>query len=312
MSSYINNKRYYTMHQFLKETFNQKVFKVSLNAGFTCPNKDGTKGYGGCTFCSPSGSGDFAGDLNDDLLKQFHTIKTKMHQKWPKAAYIPYFQANSNTYAPLEDLKQLYETALTLDENVVGLAIATRADCLTTPIMDYLQSLSERTFVQIELGLQSMHETTAQAINRGHDLATFEQAVKALRQRGIHVVVHLINGLPGETKAMMIKTAKYLNTLDIQGVKIHMLHVVKHTQMAAMYNQQPFKLLSLDDYVEITTTQIEHLNPNIVIQRVTGDADRDTLIAPLWTLKKFVVMNNIDKRLNAKDSQQGNLFLGSF
>jgi len=302
---YENNKRYYTMNQFLKERFGKKVFKVSLNAGFTCPNKDGTKGTGGCIFCSPSGSGDFAGDVKDDLRQQFESIKTMMHNKWPDAYYIPYFQANTNTYAPVGILRPLFEAALDFDENVVGLAIATRADALDENVLDLLAALGEKTYLQVELGLQSMHETTARMINRGHTLDAFDRAVKALRKRGINTVVHIINGLPGETEAMMLATAEYLNTLDIQGVKIHMLHIVQNTALAAMYEKDPFLLLSLDAYVRITTRQIELLDETIVIQRVTGDADKHTLIAPLWTLKKFVVMNAIDKLMKEKNTRQG-------
>ncbi len=302
---YDNNKRYYTMNQFLKERFGKKVFKVSLNAGFTCPNKDGTKGTGGCIFCSPSGSGDFAGDVKDDLRQQFESIKTMMHNKWPDAYYIPYFQANTNTYAPVGILRPLFEAALDFDENVVGLAIATRADALDENVLDLLEALGEKTYLQVELGLQSMHETTARMINRGHTLDAFDRAVKALRKRGINTVVHIINGLPGETEAMMLATAEYLNTLDIQGVKIHMLHIVQNTALAAMYEKDPFLLLSLDAYVRITTRQIELLDETIVIQRVTGDADKHTLIAPLWTLKKFVVMNAIDKLMKEKNTRQG-------
>ncbi len=302
---YENNKRYYTMNQFLKERFGKKVFKVSLNAGFTCPNKDGTKGTGGCIFCSPSGSGDFAGDVKDDLRQQFESIKTMMHNKWPDAYYIPYFQANTNTYAPVGILRPLFEAALDFDENVVGLAIATRADALDENVLDLLEALGEKTYLQVELGLQSMHETTARMINRGHTLDAFDRAVKALRKRGINTVVHIINGLPGETEAMMLATAEYLNTLDIQGVKIHMLHIVQNTALAAMYEKDPFLLLSLDAYVRITTRQIELLDETIVIQRVTGDADKHTLIAPLWTLKKFVVMNAIDKLMKEKNTRQG-------
>lgn len=220
----LDNKRYYTLNYYYKKKYNSKVFKVSLNGGFTCPNKDGTVGTRGCIFCSRLGSGDFAGNKNLDLISQFNEVKSIMLKKWPDAKYIGYFQANTNTYAPLDQLKAKYETILNLD-NVVGLNIATRSDSITDEVMDYLEELNNKTDLIIELGLQSMHEETLKLINRGHDLKNFEDCFKKLKSRGIKVVVHIINGLPYETKDMMIETAKYLNELDIDGIKIHMKHM---------------------------------------------------------------------------------------
>ena len=221
-----NNKRYHTLDYFYKNKFNSKVFKVSLNAGFTCPNIDGTVGYGGCIYCSSLGSGEFAGDKNKDLVTQFNEVKTMMEKKWPNSKYIGYFQANTNTYAPLNELIEKYETILKLD-NVVGLNIATRPDSISKECMDYLEKLSKKTYLTVELGLQSIHEKTSILINRCHTLECFLECVKELRKRNINVVVHIINGLPYETKEMMIETVKYLNNLDIQGVKIHMLSILK-------------------------------------------------------------------------------------
>ena len=301
-------KHYNTMNDFLRNTFGSKVFKVSLNAGFSCPNKDGTKGYGGCIFCSPSGSGDFAGDIGETLASQFKAIKTRMHEKWPEAKYIAYFQANTNTYAPADTLRTLYDKALNLDENVVGLSIGTRADCVDESVIDVLESLHKRTYLQVEIGLQSMHEKTAKRINRGHDLATFDDAVKRLRKRGINVVVHIINGFPWEDKDAMLETVDHLGNLDIQGIKIHMLHITKNTALGNEYLANPFPLLTLEEYVDITIEQIRRLHPDVIVQRVTGDAAKDDLIAPQWTLKKFGVMNEIDKRMRKERLVQGDLY----
>ena len=300
----LDNKRYYTLNYFYKKTFNSKVFKVSLNAGFTCPNKDGTKGIGGCIYCSPSGSGDYAGNKEEDIVTQFNNIKKIMNNKWKDTLYIGYFQANSNTYAPVERLKELYEPILKQD-NVVGLSIATRCDCLNDEVLDYLEELNKRTYLTVELGLQSIHEKTAKYINRGHTLEEFELGVKKLRKRNIDVVVHIINGLPNETEEMMLETAKYLNTLDIQGVKIHMLHIVKNTNLAKIYQVSPFKILSKDEYINIVVKQLELLNDKIVIHRLTGDPDPNELIEPTWTIKKIDVLNGIDKLMAQKNTYQG-------
>ncbi len=299
------NKRYNTMNDFLKNRFGSKVFKVPLNAGFTCPNKDGTAGVGGCTFCSPSGSGDYAGEITDDLSTQYWSIKDRMEEKWPGAKTIAYFQANTNTYADKATLSTMFETAISLDDAIVGLSIATRADALGPDVLDLLESLASRTFVQVEIGLQSMHDATARAINRGHDLHVFDESINALQSRGIFTVVHIINGFPWEDESQMLQTAKHINTLGVQGVKIHMLHITKNTAMGHAYQREPFTLLSLEEYVDITIKQIEHFNPSIIIQRVTGDAVKEDLIAPQWTLKKFVVMNEIDKKMRALDTYQG-------
>ena len=305
MQYFTRDKRYNTLNEYYRQTFHSKVFKIPLNGNFTCPNRDGTLSYKGCIFCSEKGSGDFAGDPSDHLKKQFLDLKTMMHKKWPNGKYIAYFQANTNTYGPIEKLKYLFETALTLDDDIVGLSIATRPDCLSDEIIDYLSELNQRTYLTVELGLQTIHEKTLDFINRGHDLNCFIEATKALRAKNISVVVHIINGLPGESKQDMIATAKFLNTLNIQGVKIHMLFIQKHTQLAVVYQKNPFSLLSLEAYVSIVVEQLEHLDDSIIIHRITGDAPRDELIAPTWTLKKFVVNNEIDKLMRKLDTYQG-------
>lgn len=298
------NKRYYTLDYFYKQKFQSKVFKISLNAGFTCPNIDGKVGTGGCIYCSNLGSGDFAGNEKDDLVKQFNAVKNKMEQKWSTGKYIGYFQAHTNTYAPISILKQKYETILAL-ENVIGLSIATRPDAITEECMGYLEELSKKTYLTIELGLQTIHENTSKFINRCHTLECFETCVKNLRKRNINVVVHIMNGLPNETKEMMLETTNYLNHLDIQGIKIHMLHILKHTALGFLYQQKPFPILTREQYVEIVCNQLEHLRPDIVIHRITGDPDPNELIEPIWLCKKFCVLNEIDKEFARRNTYQG-------
>lgn len=300
----LDNKRYYTLNYYYKKTYNSKVFKVSLNGGFTCPNKDGSVGTRGCIFCSRLGSGDFAGNSKKDLLTQFNEVKNVMLKKWPNAKYIGYFQANTNTYAPVDVLKEKFESVLGID-GVVGLNIATRSDAIDDDVLEYLAELNKKTDLVIELGLQSMHDTTLKLINRGHDLKNFEDTFKRLKSKGIKVVVHIINGLPNETKEMMIETAKYLNNLGIDGIKIHMLHVIKNTDLADMYASNKFHILTKEEYIDIVVEQLECLNENIVINRITGDPVKEDLIEPAWLLKKFCVLNDIDKEMVRRDTYQG-------
>lgn len=305
MFKYSNsNKRYHTLDYYYKTKFKEKVFKVSLNAGFTCPNIDGKVGTGGCIYCSKTGSGEFAGNVKDNIVKQFNDVKEVMLKKWPKAKYIGYFQARTNTYAPVEKLKELYETILK-QEDVIGLNIATRPDSITDECLDYLEELNKKTYLTIELGLQSSKKETEILINRCHTLECFEEMVNKLRKRNIDVVVHIINGLPKETKEDMINTAKYLNTLDIQGIKIHMLSITKETPIEKMYQKEKFHLLTKEEYIDIVISQLEYLKPEIVIHRITGDPKADELIEPAWLTKKFCVLNDIDKEMVKKDTYQG-------
>ena len=299
-----SNKRYYTLDYFYKHKFNCKVFKVSLNAGFTCPNKDGKVGVGGCIYCSKSGSGEYAGDKTKDIVTQFNEVKDMMLKKWPNAKYIGYFQANTNTYAPVSVLKQKYEPILKLD-NVVGLSIATRADAISDECLDYLEDLSKRTYLTIELGLQTIHEKTSILINRCHTLECFVDVVNKLRKRNINVVVHIINGLPYETKEMMIETVKYLSTLDIQGIKIHALSILKDTALEKMYNETHFKVLTREEYIDIVCDQLEYLREDIVVHRITGDPKVSDLIEPDWLIKKVTILNDIDKEMKRRNSYQG-------
>lgn len=298
----LDNKRYTTLNYFYKSKFNKKVFKVSLNAGFSCPNKK--DGKAGCIFCSKLGSGDYAGDIKHDLVTQFNEVKNVMLKKWNDAYYIGYFQANTNTYADVDVLKEKYETILKLD-NVVGLSIATRSDAINQECLDYLKELNKKTFLTVELGLQSMHDDTLKLISRGHDLKNFDECVHALKDAGIRVTVHIINGLPFETKEMMIETVKHLNSLNIDGIKIHMLHVIKDTAMESLYNKTHFHILSKEEYIDIVINQLEYLKPEIVIERITGDPVKDDLIEPTWLLKKFCVLNDIDKEMVKRNSYQG-------
>ncbi len=299
-----NNKRYHTLNDYYQNKFHSKIFKISLNAGFTCPNIDGSVGTGGCIYCSNLGSGDFAGNSQESLTNQFYQIRDEISKKWPEGKYIGYFQAHTNTYAPLPILKQKYEEILKLD-NVVGLSIATRPDAITEECLDYFEELSKKTFLTIELGLQTIHENTSKFINRCHSLKCFEEMVKKLQKRHIEVVVHIMNGLPYETKEMMLETVKYLNKLKINGIKIHMLHILKDTKLGLLYKQNPFPVLTKNEYIDIVCDQLEILDPSIVIHRITGDPKKEDLIAPNWLLKKFDVLNSIDKELVRRNTYQG-------
>ena len=300
-----HEKHYNTLNNYYLMKYSKKVFKIALNGGFTCPNIDGTVATGGCTFCSYMGSGDFAGNKLEPLKLQFEKIKKVMHMKWEDGYYIAYFQANTNTHAPLERLKSLYEEAIALDPNIVMLSIATRPDVLPDDVVEYLGELNQRMPIQVELGLQTIHQKTSDYINRAHDLACFDDAVKRLRSKNIEVIVHIINGLPFETKEMMIETVKHLNTLDIQGIKIHMLHLMEKTKMGHEYKKNPWHLLTLEEYVDVTVDQLLWLRKDIIIHRLTGDAPSAMLIAPDWTRRKFVVTNEIDKKMRKIGLFQG-------
>ena len=267
----LDNKRYHTLNYHLKNKYGKKTFKVSLNANFSCPNKINGSG---CIFCSRLGSGDFAGNKDKSLVTQFNEVKEIMAKKWPNSYYIGYFQANTNTYAPTSILKEKYETILALP-NVIGLDIATRSDAISKETLDYLEELNKRTNLTIELGLQSMHEKTLKLIKRGHTLENFEKMVKGLQRRNIEVVVHIINGLPNETKEDMLETVKYLNKLKINGIKIHMLYIVKDTPLYDMYKENKFHILTKEEYIDIVVSQLELLDENIVIHRITGDPKKE-------------------------------------
>ncbi len=297
----LDNKRYHTLNYYYKKKYGKKTCKISLNGNFSCPNK---KNNIGCIFCSKLGSGDFAGEKEKDLITQFEEIKKVMEKKWPNSNYIGYFQANTNTYAPVNVLKEKYEKIIALP-NVVGLNIATRSDAIQDECYAYLEELNKETDLTIELGLQSMHEKTLKLINRGHTLKNFERAVKRLQSLNIKVVVHIINGLPGETKEDMVNTIRYLNHLHIDGIKIHMLHILKDTELFNLYKKEKFPILTKEEYIDIVIAELEELDPKIVIHRITGDPKKEDLIAPTWLLKKTILLNDIDKEMARRNTYQG-------
>ena len=299
----LDNKRYYTLNYYNQMKYGSKVMKISLNAGFTCPNIDGTKGTGGCIYCL-SGSNK---NTEKDLIKQFYEVRDIMEKKWPGSKYIGYFQANTNTYAPLSELKEKYESILKLD-NVIGLNIATRPDSISDEVLDYLEELSHRTNLVIELGLQTTNEKTAELINRCCSLKEFDDCLEKLNKRNIDVVVHIINGLPYETKEDMINTVKYLSNKKILGIKIHMLHVLKGTKLYDLYEKEHFHILTKEEYVDIVCEQLEYLREDIVINRITGDPEVEDLIEPTWLVKKFGVLNEIDKEMVKRDIYQGDKY----
>lgn len=299
-----DNKRYHTWNYYLRNTFGEKVFKVSINAGFTCPNIDGKVSFGGCTYCSKEGSGDFAGNPKDNLIKQFDDITQMMHKKWPNAKYIGYFQAFTNTYAPVDILKEKYETILSLD-NVIGLSISTRPDCLEDDVVEYLNELNERTNLWVELGLQTIHDSTSKLINRGHDYNEFLKGLEKLKAKNIKVIVHIINGLPGEDYNMMMETAKAVANMGVDGIKIHLLHVIKDTPMEKMLQNGMLTLMNQEEYINLVCDQLEILPETMIVHRLTGDGKRDELVGPLWSLKKWEVLNAIDDELKKRNSYQG-------
>ncbi|MBB6455430.1 hypothetical protein HNQ94_003930 [Salirhabdus euzebyi] len=299
-----DHKRYHSWNYHLKNTFGHKVFKVALDGGFDCPNRDGTVAYGGCTFCSAAGSGDFAGDRAEDLEVQFHKIKDKMHYKWKNGKYMAYFQAFTNTHAPVAELREKYEKVLKQD-GVVGLSIATRPDCLPDDVIEYLAELNERTYLWVELGLQTAHEKTSNLINRAHDLNCYLEGVEKLRKHNIRVCSHIINGLPGEDYNMMMETARIVANMDIQGLKIHLLHLLKGTPLVKQYEKGMLEFLSKEDYIRLVVDQLEVIPSETIIHRITGDGPANLMIGPMWSLNKWSVLNEIDAELEKRNSWQG-------
>ena len=300
----LDNKRYHTLNYFYKNKFGTKVFKLSLNGGFGCPNLDGTVGYGGCIYCSKSGSGEFGGNKLKSLTEQVADMKKVVNKNNIPCKYIGYFQARTNTYADVQTLKKKYEEVLKC-ENIIGLNIATRSDAISDECLHYLEKLNKKTFLTIELGLQTIHKKTSDLINRCHSLESFDSMVKKLRERNINVVVHIINGLPFETEEMMLDTVRHINKLDIQGIKIHMLHVIKDTAMANLFMKEKFHILTKEEYIDIVIKQLELLRPEIVINRITSDPDKSTLLEPTWLLKKCSLLNDIDKEMKKRNTYQG-------
>ena len=299
-----NNKRYNTLDGFFKRKFGCKIAKITLNGGFSCPNRDGTKSQGGCIYCSEKLSGDFAGNPSDSIRMQMDEGIMRISSKWKNVKYMPYFQAGTNTYAPTEQLKTLYEEALSY-ENTVGLSVATRPDCISDETLEYLSDVNKRTFLTVELGLQSVFDTTGDIINRHTTYAEFLHCYNRLTDKGIAVCVHLINGLPGETRDMMMESVRRVSELKPWSLKLHLLHVIKGTVCEKMYLNGDFETFELEDYVNLICDELEIIHPDTVIQRLTGDGVREELTAPLWSIKKFEVLNAIDKELLRRDSFQG-------
>ena len=302
-----NNKRYYAYDYYLRHTYGRKCRRIPLDAGFTCPNRDGTRGVGGCVFCSAKGSGDFTVSCERSVIEQYNEINSSISSKWDESALnIPYFQAYTNTYAPLEILRAKFEEALTIP-NIAELCIATRADCLEDDTLLYLETLTSRTPVMLELGLQSVHDATAKLMNRGHTYLEFLDGYARARKLApsVRLCVHLIFGLPGETHDMMLDSVKEVARLKPDAVKMHLLHVLKNTRLAEMYANGEFETMTLEAYADTVVTALEHLPLETVICRVTGDGAPDELIAPDWSRKKFVVMNTIDKLMVERDTYQG-------
>lgn len=297
------NKRYNSLDEFYKKKFGTKIAKISLNANFTCPNIDGKKAFGGCTFCL-AGSSMFGGDKQKSLLEQFEEGKKRVQTKWKDAKYIAYFQANTNTYDTVDNLKKRFEIFLNM-KDVVGIDISTRADAINEDVLDYLEELNKKTFLTIELGLQTIHEKTRKELNRFEEIEEITKICKELKKRNINTVVHIINGFRNETKDDMLETIKFVNKLEVDGVKIHMLFIEKGTKLSKEYLGNPFHILTLNEFVDIVCDQIELLNKDIVLYRLTGDPNKELTIEPTWTHKKFVVLNEIDKELKKRNTYQG-------
>ena len=297
-------ERIHTLNQHYRSMFGEKIYKLSLNGGFSCPNRDGTIGIGGCIFCSAGGSGDFAADRNLSIKEQIQEAKHIFSAKNTGKKYIAYFQAFTNTYGPLPYLKKIYQEAIEPDE-IVGLSIGTRPDCLPDDVISLLGEINQHKPVYLELGLQTIHEQTAAFIRRGYPLSVFYDSVMRAKQAGLNIVVHVILGLPGETREMMLDTIHYLNRLPIDGIKLSMLHVLKETDLAHYYETTGFPIFEQDEYIDLVIDCLEHLRKDIVIHRMTGDGPKDILIAPLWSLNKRAVLNGIQKRLKERNTWQG-------
>ena len=303
------NKRYHTYDYYLRHAFGKKCAKIPLDGGFTCPNRDGRCGYGGCIYCSERGSGDFSADAALPIEKQYEVQRGVLMRKWDDFACIPYFQAYTNTYAPVSRLRDLYERALSLPD-AVALNVATRADCLPDDVLNYLTDLSERTTLTVELGLQTIHDQTAVKINRGHTYADFAKGYNALRNRApkARIGLHLILGLIGENDEMMVETAQRVAELHPDEIKLHSLYVLEGTKMAEKFRNGGYLPLERDHYVELVVNVLERMPPDTVVGRLTGDGDSKMLLAPFWTRRKREVLNEIDKKFYDKNTWQGKRF----
>ncbi len=297
-------KHYYSLNDYLIKKFGKKVYKIALNGNMSCPNRDGSLGHGGCIFCSAGGSGDFAGNPSESITQQIEHGKALLSAKYSGNSYIAYFQAYTNTYAPVEYLRRIFTEAIH-HPDIVCLSIATRPDCLGEEVIDLLQELNTQKPIWIELGLQTIHPQTASYIRRGYELDTFEQAMLLLKNAGIETIVHMIIGLPGEDKKMILETADYIAHSSASGIKLQLLHVLTGTDLAADYEKGLFKTLTLDEYLDILTDIIKILPPDMVIHRLTGDGPKKLLVAPEWSTDKKNVLNSINRTFSDKNVIQG-------
>lgn len=300
----MDNKPYRSLNEYYREIFGRKTAKISLDGGFTCPNRDGTCGERGCLFCSAGGSGDFAENAALSITEQIENGKKQTSDKWKDPAYVAYFQAFTNTYAPVEELRRKYEEALSCD-GVEGISIATRSDCLPEDVLDLLAELNQKTKLWVELGLQTSDEESAKRIRRGYPLSVFEKAVKDLAERKIPVIVHVILGLPGENRETILNTIDCVNRLPVQGIKLQLLHVLSDSDLAKLYEAGNYTPLTKEEYIALVGDCIAHLREDIVIHRLTGDGDKNTLLAPLWSLRKRDVLNSLHKYLKENNIRQG-------
>ena len=303
----LDNKRYQTFNYYLKNKYHQKVAKVIIDGHFTCPNRDGKKGYGGCIYCSGNGSGDANLNIKEDILTQYEKNKEVMDRKWNNGLYIPYFQSFSNTYGPLKKIQNMIEPFLEKEE-VAEIAIATRCDCLNEEIIEYLNNISNIKPIWLELGLQTTNYKSAEFLNLGYNFDDFKKTIELLEKTNIKICIHIINGLPYETKEDMLQTIKDINHLPFDSIKIHMLHILKDTKLASIYKKEPFKILDKEEYIEIVVKQLELLKPEIIIERLTGDPIKDELIAPMWLLNKTIILNDIDKLMAKQNTYQGKYY----
>lgn len=302
-------KPYHSLDYMLRERFGEKVYKVTLNGGMSCPNRDGNLGTRGCIFCSAGGSGDFAADAALSVTEQINSQIAILSQKRPIRKYIAYFQAYTNTYASVDYLEKIFTEAIS-HPSVVALSIGTRPDCLEPEKIELLSRLNQKKPVWIELGLQTIHESTAAYIRRGYPLSCFEDTVRRLRRENIEVIVHTILGLPGENRQDILETMNYLNHMDIQGIKLQLLHVLRGTDLAADYEKGLFRTYEREEYLALLTDCLEHLDPDIVIHRITGDGPKDLLIAPLWAARKREVLNLLHHHMKEEQSFQGKALMG--
>ena len=301
------DKPYHSLDYELKRQFGQKIYKLSLDGGMSCPNRDGTVGTGGCTFCSQGGSGEFAVGRNGypDVWEQIEQAKTRVHRKISgEGKYIAYFQSYTNTYAPVDYLRTLFERAIT-HPDIVALSVGTRPDCLGDEVVALLKELNRQKPVWVELGLQTIHEKTAERIHRGYRLEVFEDAYRRLKEAGLTVVVHVILGLPGETKEEMLETVDYLGKIPVDGIKLQLLHILKGSQMAAEYEKNPFSLMELEEYLDLILTCVARLPQSVVIHRLSGDGAKTLLIGPAWSANKKLVLNRMMQKFRENGIFQG-------